>query len=274
MAPVTSSELTCFQRCEREWHYRYRERRESLIPNEAISRGTRLHKRLAELWSGAAVEVDASTPPVERAMILGYRARYPQLSRARVNVPFQTEIGGVPMVGEVDALLDDPFTLIEHKSTTKDITPGSAYWREVSATSLQVSVYAAAFPGARVLYDVLKVPSLRPYKSSTKRPADETDTEFAARCVLAMSEEPEAYFQRAVVVRLEEEHRLFAQDVSRIVSRMRVVHDLPARTPGSCFKHGRECDFFGVCWRGDSLAAHPQRRQNHSEEVAERAAKS
>lgn len=279
MTPLTSSEISCFQRCEREWEYRYVGRRDGLVPADALTRGTRVHKVLNVLWGSYSGRIAAieSLPPAEHAMLTGYWIRWgnPHLSNIRVNVPWRAKIEGVEMCGELDVLGSEieggvrRWIIVEHKSTSSDITPGSMWWREKVTTDLQLSAYQYAFPGARVLVDVLKVPMLRQYEAGKTRKVAETDDEYVSRCLEDMSEKPEKYFHRAFVVRLEEEHRAFAYDIRLLASRMATRLEHP-RNPRSCFAYGRACDFFAVCWEGKRIEDYPQREQNHSEEVAAR----
>lgn len=299
MRPITSSEISCFQRCEREWQHRYLERRDVLVPAEALARGRRIHESLSYFWTGYRVS-EVIGPPIEAAMILGYYARWqsPRLSNVQTSVAWRANIGGIDVVGELDAIGEQTTengwsyetVIVEHKTTSSDITTGSLWWREKVTTDIQISMYQAAFPKAKILVDVLRVPEFeqlsatpedqRKYTKPTKkepvsrlyanqRDRDETDEEYIARCLEDMADKPEKYFQRALVVRLEEEHRAFALDIQRIASRMQVRLQTP-RNPRSCFSYGRQCDFFAACWEGKSIEDYPQRELNHSEEVASR----
>ena len=220
------------------------------------------------------------------------------IDEVRVEVPFTTTIGGVECAGTVDAIGFDAVqesrslmrtrtVIVEHKTTSSDISPGSSYWRQVSATDLQVSMYAAAFPGATILYDVIRKPDIthfhvpllddrglpivldchgsRVYKTTgdkgPRKTGDkdkgyvlqtrpETDDELVARCLDAMAEDPERYFQRQVIVRLEHEHAAFARDIYEIDQLRRNVYP---RNPSSCHSFGRQCGYFTTCWGSDTI---------------------
>lgn len=272
---LTNSEIACFQRCQREWSHRYVERRTG-PSTDAQSRGTRIHAWLSAWWSRSPIEAAIDTlEPVEFAMVQGYHARYgqPHLRDIEVNVPISVELhrAGVTLVGELDAIGTDErgnTILVEHKSTTQDISPGSQYWSERVSCDPQVSTYLRAFPRAVVLYDVLRVPALRPLEANTRRKIPETDEEYVQRCLAAMAEKPDYYFQRGTIVRLEHETEAFERDVEIIAESM---HPGPqARNPKACFSFGKRCDFFGVCWSGESLDTLQQVEKNHSEQVLER----
>jgi hypothetical protein len=275
MSPLTNSEITTFQRCEREWQHRYLDHREGEGITESLSRGKRIHKELAAWWSGA--KTTDELPPIETAMMIGYAARYvrPNLRDVRVNVPFRCQIGGVDVVGECDAVgvyENGRTVVVEHKTTTQNISPGSQYWRERIHCDTQVSTYLAAFPGATVLYDVLHTPGLKVLGVNKSRSVPESNEEYIDRILADMTREPEKYFQRAYIVRLESEHESFADDLvavsSRMVDTVRTVN--PPRNPRSCFTYGRACDFFDVCYGGKAITDMPLVEKNHSEDVFER----
>jgi len=270
---LTNSEIGCYQRCPREWQHRYLDHRTG-PSTPAQSRGTRIHAWLGGWWTGDPVTT-LGLEPVEYAMVRGYHARWvkPELREVRTSVPFAVELpsAGVTLVGEVDAVGLDFFgntIVVEHKSTTQDISPGSQYWSERVSCDPQVSTYLQAFPRAVVLYDVLRVPALRPLEANTRRKVAETDDEYVERCLAAMAEKPGYYFQRATIVRLEHETEAFELDVQIVAESM---HAGPqARNPKSCFSFGKRCDFFGVCWSGHSLDSLDPVERNHTEIVAEK----
>lgn len=253
-----ASEVTCYQRCPREHQYAYVARRVPLVRPEALTRGTSVHRWLNEFWrgtfSGGLLDTYLPSDPIARACCLGYAAYYgrpPAALSIIVEHPFVCSFGGVECAGTLDALmvLNGEDVIVEHKTTASDISPGSAYWQQVSTCNVQVSMYAAAFPGAKVLYDVIRKPGLRKLRAG--KPNEETDDELVARCLAAMSEEPAKYFQRAVIVRLEHEHEAFARDLY-LVDSLRRLPDQP-RNPSSCMAFGRRCGYFDVCWNGASL---------------------
>lgn len=275
---ISHSELACFRRCTREHHYRYRLRVEPLIPAESLVRGRRQHQALASWWSsdGVAYDLDGMSP-ADRALFRGYSLTYqqPHLANVRVNVPFRVELShGLHVVGELDAMGvgESGAVIVEHKTTGSDIRPGSAYWREVVHTAPQASTYLLAFPGATVLWDALHKPQLRKLRAG--KPNEETDAEFEARCLTSIAEEPERYYQRTTVVRLEEElkgHRFEMIAWSQMISQWDSKRGAP-RNPDACWHFGRPCDFFGVCWEGRSLNGpeYVHKDKNHTEEVFER----
>jgi len=162
----------------------------------------------------------------------------------------------------------------EHKTTSEDIGLGSIYWQKLTIDS-QLSIYydgaaSLGYEPVEVCYDVLKKPGLEPrmatpidqrkFTKPTKadpeprlyanqRLTDETVGEYRERCKLAIALEPERYFQRGSVVRLDSE-RLDAQfDVWMTAEQIRasVRTGRWPRNPDACSAYYRMCDYWPVC---------------------------
>lgn len=154
--------------------------------------------------------------------------------------------------------------VVEHKTTSADITPGSPYWRRLTLDT-QVSTYLGATEGVEgMLYDVIRKPSLRPLKATppeaqkrtkagalyaTQRETDETPEEYAERLRADISADPNKYYARGVVVRLPSERTEAARDTWLVAGSIRESMRLGAwpRNPGACDAYGRTCDYWDVC---------------------------
>lgn len=154
--------------------------------------------------------------------------------------------------------------VVEHKTTSSDIGPGSSYWKRLTLDT-QVSQYLGAEERAEgMLYDVIRKPGIKPYKATppearkytktgalyaAQREADETPEEFAVRLRADISEDPNRYYQRGVIVRLPEERREAARDTWLVAGSIRESMRLDAwpRNPSSCDAYGRTCDYWAVC---------------------------
>jgi hypothetical protein len=216
------------------------------------------------------------------AMLVGYDARWgdDQYETLAVEAEFFTalvnpETGSASRTwrlgGKIDAIVRDAagrVLIVEHKTATGEIGPGSEYWKRLRLDG-QVSIY---YEGARslgfdveaCLYDVLGKPAQRPYKATplearkftkdgrlyaTQREADETPEEYRTRVLNAIAEDPAGYFQRGEVVRLEAEMAEALHDVWQIAKQIReaeLAKRFP-RNPDACVRWNRTCDFFGVC---------------------------
>ena len=164
--------------------------------------------------------------------------------------------------------------ILETKTSAEDITPGSTYWRRIRLDP-QIGVYlrAAQQKGLDPLgigYDVLGKPALRPLKATplesrkytkptkkdpesrlyaNQRERDETPEEYGERCLAAIASEPDAYYQRALPVRLHQEQHDGAVDVWQTAQTMREARRLNVypRNPDACFQWSRACDFLAAC---------------------------
>lgn len=158
--------------------------------------------------------------------------------------------------------------VVEHKTTSLEIGPGSPYWRRLLLDS-QVSNYlvGAEALGMRadgVLYDVIRKVQLRPYAATpeasrkytkdgklyaSQRAEDETLDEYRERVRAAIAEAPDAYYQRGTIVRLEREVVDAARDMwelGRQIREAELAHRWP-RNPDACDSYGSLCPYFDVC---------------------------
>ncbi len=218
------------------------------------------------------------TDPFEFAraeeMIFGYSARWfdEPLEVLAVEAEFEgpltnPETGAASKTfalgGKLDAIVrrGDRVLVVEHKTSSEDISPGSFYWRRLTLNA-QISTYmvgarALGFEPAGILYDVLGKPAQRPSQvpivdedgvkigvdrtgrrvrtingkkwRETASTADgfvlqtrpETVAEYRARVREAICAAPDAYFVRGDVVRLLEEERDAAFDAWQTAAAIR-----------------------------------------------------
>lgn len=182
------------------------------------------------------------------------------------------------LAGKLDALVHDRrdglARLVEHKTTSSDAGPGSDYLKRLRMDG-QVTIYyeGAASLGhlvAGCIYDVLVKPGLRPLKATppesrkytktgalyaNQREADETPDEYRSRVTEALLADPNGFFLRANVDRLEDEMRDGLADVwqtGRVMRESELAGRHP-RNPDACTRWGRTCEFFPVCSGEGSL---------------------
>ena len=189
--------------------------------------------------------------------------------------------------GKMDVLLRTAF--VEHKVTSEEIGPGSTYWRRLTLDPQISTYYAGAKAlGHEVdhcLYDVIRKPALRPSQvpltdddgvkivldldGNRVRTKDgkkwrqtgdvelgyvlqtrpETPEEYEARLTEEVAANPDRYFQRGQVVRLESEEReaqLDAWQLSRAIRDGQIASAWP-RNPDACLRYGRTCPYLDVC---------------------------
>jgi hypothetical protein len=233
------------------------------------------------------------------AILTGYDARWRDepLRAVGVEVQFRANLRnpstGVAsrtwdLAGKIDVIVQDDqgrILLVEHKTTSEDMSPGSTYWARLRIDG-QISVY---FEGAKALglkvdaclYDVLGKPALRPYRATppeakkytkggvlykTQREQDETPEEFRERLLTAIAEDPSRYYQRGEVVRLEGETEEALHEVWQLGRQIREAElaGRYPRNPDACFHWGRMCSFFPVCTGEASLTDETRYRKTTS----------
>lgn len=175
--------------------------------------------------------------------------------------------------------------LLEHKSTSEDISdPDAPYWRRLTIDS-QVSKYMlqAWQDGQKLdgcLYDVIRKPSIRPKKLTKEGIAEITtrgqycgsdllDCEidavlhgqleespelYARRLAAETTAEPQKYFARRSVPRLDSEVLDYASELWQIADEIRLarVNDRHFRNSSACMEFGRPCEYLGICSGHDS----------------------
>lgn len=290
---ITNSERSCFRRCQREHHYAYGLGYRALEDAEALRFGSLWHLGLEQWWLGRGLEaaIAAATAgavdPYEaaklRVLLRGYDARWSQPEPGVLGVELEFR---APLInpgtgaasrtfehgGKMDVLLADSFA--EHKTTSEEIGLGSSYWRRLMLDP-QVSTYYAGARAhgvdpQRCIYDVVRKPQLRPLKATpeesrkytkdgrlyaAQRDRDETAEEYELRLAEDICGNPDKYYQRGEVVRLEAEEREAQLDAWQLARAMRdgeLAGSYP-RNPDSCLRYGRTCAYFDVCTGTASL---------------------
>ena len=242
---VSHSELTTYLTCPRKHHHAYRDRRVPRVKSDALTTGARVDKAL----KGDTITL----PPLERALVDGYRARWKQspLNETAQGVWFEVEAKpGVTIVGELDAIgVDDNGDefIIERKTSGEDISAKSMFWHRFLKLDPQVSTYLMARPTAKyVLVDAMKKSALRGKK-------DETDLELYERSAEAIANNIDAHYHRRVIVRFPHEHAAHMRDVFGTVRLIQIADEdmrygvMPPRNTKACLAYGKTCEYMPVC---------------------------
>ena len=310
---ITNSRASTFRSCPRlhqiEYNLGYRVAKQE----DTLRFGSLVHLGLEAWWQtrslgGALQAMSGEADPFDLARaevaLVGYDARWSAepFETLAVEVQFETELRNPDtgassrtfrLAGKIDAIarIGDRVVVVEHKTSSEDVSPGSTYWRRLRLDS-QVSTYmvgarALGYDVSGCMYDVLAKPNIRPAKATpvenrtyrkdgalyaNQRAEDETPEEFRARLFSLVSENPERYYARGDVVRLENEESDAAFDLwstARSIREAQVANRHP-RNPGSCLRYGRECGFFDVCTGVASLddAARFRKIETPHEELA------
>ncbi len=302
LALLTQSRLGAARACQRLHHLRYQLGYRALVELGGRRFGTLFHAGLEAWWrapqgerlSAALDAVQYESDPFQRmlaeVLLAGYNQRWGDepYDVLAVECEFVVELRNPAtgaasrtwqLAGKIDVIVRHRLTgrvfIIEHKTSSEDITPGSVYWRRLRMDT-QVSVY---FEGARslghdvdsCLYDVIGKPGLRPllatpmesrkYKKETgelyanQRAEDETPEAYGVRLVEAIAADPERFFARGEVVRLDEEMNGALVDIWQLGQQIREseLAERAPRNPDACMRYGKTCDFFEVCTGAASL---------------------
>lgn len=220
----------------------------------------------------------------ERYRVLGVERQFrAPLVNPETGAPSRTyELGG-----KLDVLLERSF--VEHKTTSEEIGLGSNYWRRLTLDPQISTYYAGArslgVEATACVYDVVRKPSLRPSQvplvdendvkivldaSGTRvRTKDgkkwrqtsdteagyvlqtrpETPEEYEVRLTEEVASNPDRYYQRGEIVRLEADEREAALDAwqtTRAIRESELASAWP-RNPDACLRYGRVCAYFDVC---------------------------
>ena len=291
MQKLTNSMRNKFASCHRAYQFSYVEMMRPLMPSEALTFGTAMHKLLEAYWSGkqpdfvAASTGDAYKDNTLMALFDGYVERwggsdYLKFERIAAEVGFEAplmnpETQGVSktwtLAGKIDAIAKEKATgkifIVEHKTTSQDIGPGSDYWRKLSIDGQVSGYYVGAqskgFDVENCLYDVIRKPSIKPLKatpedkrkynkdgslSKTCREFDETPDEWYARLKADIAERPDYYFARVEVARSADDLVDYLFDMWAVGREIADAERLGrfSRNPQSCNAYGK-CEYFDVC---------------------------
>lgn len=279
---LTTSRLTVARACQRLHRIKFVLGYRPAKDADTLRFGTLVHKMLEAWWTmpkemrlaAAFAAVPADTDPFDRVraeeMLRGYDARWAldadSYEVLAVEAEFETELRNpvtgrasrlYRLGGKIDVIVRELHTgrvlVVEHKTATGDIGPGSEYWRRLRMDG-QVSVYfeGAASLGhdvAGCLYDVLGKPQQKPLQPGKTRKEPETPEEYRVRVAEAIAAEPNRFYQRGEVVRLESEMEDALFDIWQTAQQIHEAEraNRAPRNPDACVRYGRTCEFFDVC---------------------------
>ena len=287
MEILTHSRMRTYRACPRRHYLRYELGLEREQTSQALRIGAAFHEALDAQAKGVDPMLDGMHPydlAVTAAMVCVHAEVQPPLTMMASEMVFDLPLvhrttgrssrlwrwGGV--VDGIAWLDSGALALVERKTTSRDIAPGNDYWLNVMRDQ-QISLYVMAarrvgWDVRTVLYDVIRRPLTKPklatppekrkYRKSdgklyaSMRDTDETPEEYAARLADLMRQEPEKYFQRIEIPRLQRELDATADDqwtLQKLIRQAQRTGEWP-RNPQSCVTPFR-CSFLDVCDRDD-----------------------
>jgi len=297
---ITNSRAKSFRRCARHHLISYQQGIRPIEKAGPLGFGGIFHKMLESWWLADELKLEAALATLEQQdipdefdrirhqeLMLGYDARWSgePLRTLRVEAQFECELRNPEtgqasrtwrLGGKLDAIAERDARpwIVEHKTTTEDISPGSPYWRMLRLDT-QVSTYfvgaeSLGFDVEGCIYDVIRKPSLkrleatpvesRKYKKdgslyASQRDCDESPEEFRERFRAYVGEHLQDLFQRGDVSRVPEELADSAFDLwqtARLIREAELANRHP-RNPDSCRMWSRFCEYFDVCTGAASL---------------------
>lgn len=286
---LTNSMRNKFASCHRAFKFCYEDLKRPIKTSDALNFGTAMHQLLECYWLNAEAEFpnvdDEYTAMTLKALFEGYRNRWEEYDRntyeticteRAFKAPLMNpETGGVSktfhLAGKIDALAREKTTgkvvIVEHKTTSQDIGPGSDYWRKLPIDG-QVSGYyvgaeAIDYPASKCLYDVIRKPTIKPYKATPEdkrkynkdgslskacREFDETLDEWYERLTADIASRPDYYYARIEISRSDNDLLEYLFDmwaVSREIADAERMNRW-SRNSQACSVYGT-CEYFGVC---------------------------
>lgn len=300
---LTASRLKVARKCKREHRIKYELGYRPVVDAEELFFGALVHLALEQWWLAvqrgqAAIALTFALEALKRVkadpfdmaraevMVRGYDARWVDEAQhyevLAVEARFETDVRNPAtgaksqtwrLGGKLDVVLRDKrdglVKFMEHKTSSEDISPGSAYWRTLRMDG-QVSIYfdgseALGWKPAACIYDVLGKPTQRPgqvpvvdelgrkvvtdatgarvrtakgtwrqtgdkEQGFTLQTRDETPEEYALRLTEAICADFDRHYQRGEVVRLETELDEARDDIWAIAKGLR-EDELEGRAP-------------------------------------------
>lgn len=182
------------------------------------------------------------------------------------------------LAGKLDGILRNRYNgqtvILEHKTTSSDISPVSEYWKKLAIDG-QVSGYyygimAMGYENVtNCLYDVIRKPTLKPYKATPiesrkykkdgtlyagQRENDETPEEWHDRLAADISLNPDRYFARQEIARCENDIQDYLYDMWAVAKEMMEAKKSGrySRNPAGCQAFSG-CEYWDVCTNSASL---------------------
>jgi len=296
---LTNTRLKEFRRCPQRHFFLYELGIDTVSRADALILGIGIHECLEIWWQthkvGANIRDLYTTAAVAHplspelaaqceAMIVGYDARYGPSSDFFVTIATEKEFC-IPLrnpksngqsrtymlSGKIDAIAqrvsDGALFIVEHKSSSSDISPGSEYWQRLTLDEqVSIYIYAARQIGYDVqgcVYDVLMKPpkrnlatpiGKRKYKKdgylyAKQRAEDESIDDYTLRILNLIKDDPSKYYRRGIVSRLDSEIEEFMYSVwlqAKMMTAYRHENTHP-KDSGACYMYHRQCQFFDLC---------------------------
>ncbi len=282
---LSTSGQSDYRECPQRYQFAKELRRIPVEEPFSTSFGKLNHKALDVWYRGRGIkaaiarldeEKNLFTRALAQAMIAGYHARYKEPTGVvDVEVDYELDYDGFTHIGRIDLVeeINGEIWVVEHKNTKSALFEGSTYWKKLTLDP-QCSNYARACEKkygrrcAGILYDVLRIPEERPIKATPEHERrlvktgprkgellagqsmrDETPGEYRDRLIGIIGSDPDAYYQRRIVLRLDHELNRAEQDLRHTALQVLQSQEtgLWARNPAACGRYREACSYLPVC---------------------------
>lgn len=293
---LTNSRRNSFNKCCRRHFYEYEQGIRPVKTGDALRFGSLFHGALEQyvktnlvaalLWLDQQQESDYNAYEKELAkqLMVGYDKKWKhdfsddavpevEFRAPLLNPATMHESQTFMLAGKIDVVLPAKKQIIEHKTTSDDISPESDYWLGLIIDGQISGYYAGAMAlGYEIqscIYDVIRKPAQRPLQATpvesrkftrdgrlyaAQRESDENVADYGARVGAEIAEKPDRYYARHEVPRLEEDMVDYYTDMwacGREIRENQLANRWP-RNPQACLSFGR-CPYFGVCTKTEML---------------------
>lgn len=306
---LTNSMRSKFAACHRAYKIAYKDLVRPAVESEALSFGSAMHGLLELYWKAPGKEPEGWTgiasrieDPFRRETIkelfIGYMVKWQSDienydavgSEIYFEAPLMNpETGAVSrtwkLAGKIDAIAKERATgrtvIVEHKTTSCDIGPGSDYWKKIPIDGQVSGYYVGAqvngYEAENCVYDVIRKPTIKPSHSvplldenglkivvvdetgeraltkkgeprqsagegMTLMVRDETPEEYGARLREDIAARPDYYFARLDVARSSDDLAEYLYDMWAVG---REIAD--AERMGRFSRNPNACSVFGSC---------------------------
>ena len=287
---ITNSRVACYATCPRKHDLAYNQRIRPVAKPYPLRFGSCTHVGLEGWWEAPTGRLERAINRMRAAasehemdefdlikceeLLRGYDARWSSDEWETIHVEHEFRLPILcqhTLGGKLDALARKRATgevyVIEHKTSSEDITPGSDYWRRLVLDS-QVSTYDRAAKDlghdpSGVLYDVLASDLPKPYKATpeekrkytkagvlyaNQREEDEPPDGYRQRVRAYIADNIDIVYQRATVARTEADEAEAREDLNAWAEAI-IRGGYAPKNPKACKTFGMECAYLPICTR-------------------------
>lgn len=272
---ISHSQLATARACSRRYEFEYIRQRVPIRKSDALKIGTLWHQTLERWWTTGperavqwlvehADQVSETDAAMLSAMLTHYRPPVRKYETLEVEgdhvLPVFNPATGramqlVDLVAKPDALVRDRATgelwLIEHKTSSEDITGFGPYWQRL-AIDPQIAIYLLATGAVGVLYDVARKPRHRPSKEDDTKAAKLGMTQiqhYQQRVAEEIGANLDSYYQFREIRKTPDDLVEAQWDIYQqtLILREQRKNDWYPRNPNACRGMWGTCPYLDVC---------------------------